>query len=204
MLIWLAIMQSVRVAKLGVSTVALARGETRSPMAANVLRVLLLPAAWIAVGQGAGVLAVVWIATLGELLGLGVAFWLLDRWHRVPIRGLVWPFALWGAVLLLIGLTVSLRPPEPAAFANFGWPQNPDPGRGRGRHARHGGSAPLADPPPRGPMSGVYRIVSMFRSISGAAEGWRCHCGGRVISAHECCASRRPEMGADQSRRPDR
>ena len=52
LLIWLAVMQAVRIAKLGISAVALARGETQSPMLANILRVLLLPAAWIAVGRG--------------------------------------------------------------------------------------------------------------------------------------------------------
>jgi O-antigen/teichoic acid export membrane protein len=122
-LIWLAVMQAVRVAKLGISTVAVARGETRSPMAANILRVLLLPVAWLAVGQGAGLVVVVWLAILGEGLGLGVALFLLHRWHRVPAGGLVLPLGLWGATLLLVCIIITVRPPVPEIFGNSGWPQ---------------------------------------------------------------------------------
>ena len=122
-LIWLAVMQAVRVAKLGVSTVAVARGETRSPMAANILRVLLLPVAWLAVARGADLVVVVWLAILGEALGLGVALFLLRRWHRVPASSLALPLCLWGGVLALICAVIAARPPVPEISGNLGWPQ---------------------------------------------------------------------------------
>ena len=123
LLIWLAVMQAVRIAKLGISTVALAQGETQSPMLANILRVLLLPAAWIAVGQGADLVVVVWLAIFGEALGLVVAFFLLERWHGIPARSFLVPLVLWSGSLALICLVVSLRPPEPRLLAGLGWPQ---------------------------------------------------------------------------------
>ena len=118
-LVWLAVMQAVRSAKTGVSIVALARGETRSPMVANVIRVLLLPVAWLAVGQGAGMGTVVGIAILGEAIGLVVALGLLRSWLGVPVRPLIPSVLAWGLVLLLIGADMALHPPRPEVLANF-------------------------------------------------------------------------------------
>ena len=118
-LVWLAVMQAVRSAKTGVSIVALARGETRSPMVANIIRVLLLPVAWLAVGQGAGMGMVVGLAILGEAIGLVVALGLLRSWLGVPVRPLIPSVLAWALVLLLIGADLALHPPRPEVFANF-------------------------------------------------------------------------------------
>jgi O-antigen/teichoic acid export membrane protein len=118
-LVWLAIMQAVRVAKMGVSVVALARGETRSPMVANIPRVLLLPLAWLALERGAGMEAVVAIAILGEALGLAAAFALLRSWLGVPVRPLIPAVLAWGGVLALVVADTALRPRAPEIFANF-------------------------------------------------------------------------------------
>jgi len=118
-LVWLAVMQAVRVAKMGVSVVALARGETRSPMVANIPRVLLLPVAWLALERGAGMEAVVAIAILGEAAGLAVAFTLLRSMLDVPIRPLIPAALAWGAVLALVVADAALRPARPEILANF-------------------------------------------------------------------------------------
>ena len=118
-LVWLAVMQAVRVAKMGVSVVALARAETRSPMVANIPRVLLLPVAWLALERGAGMETVVGIAILGEAIGLAVAFALLRSWLAVPIRPLIPAVLAWGGVLALVVADTALRPPLPEVFANF-------------------------------------------------------------------------------------
>ena len=118
-LVWLAVMQAVRVAKMGVSVVALARGETRSPMVANIPRVLLLPVAWLALERGAGMETVVGIAILGEAIGLAVAFALLRSWLGVPVRPLIPAVLAWGGVLALVVADAALRPRQPEVFANF-------------------------------------------------------------------------------------
>jgi O-antigen/teichoic acid export membrane protein len=123
LLVWMAVMQAVRIAKLGVSLVAIARAETRNPLIANIPRVLLLPLAWLALDRGANMLVVVWIATAGELLGLAVAFWLLRHWLKLPVRGLLQPVLLWAGVLLLVCVDAALYPPRPEVFANFHWMQ---------------------------------------------------------------------------------
>ncbi len=120
---WLAVMQAVRAARTGVSLVALARGETMSPMVANAPRVMLLPLAWLALSWGGGAPAVVAIATTGEAMGLGVGLFLLRRWLRVPLRGLILPFALWACVLVLIMAYATLMTPRAVIFGNFHWPQ---------------------------------------------------------------------------------
>ena len=118
-LVWLAVMQAVRSAKTGVSIVALARAETRSPMVANIVRVLLLPVAWLALERGAGLGTVVWLAILGEACGLVVALLLLRSWLGVPIRPLIPSVLAWALVLVLIGVDTALHPPHPEVFANF-------------------------------------------------------------------------------------
>ena len=118
-LVWLAVMQAVRVAKMGVSVVALARGETRSPMVANIPRVLLLPVAWLALERGAGMETVVAIAILGEALGLAAAFALLRSWLGVPVRPLIPAVLAWGGVLALVVADTALWPRRPEVFANF-------------------------------------------------------------------------------------
>ena len=120
-LTWLALMQAVRIAKSGVSVVALARGETRISLLANIPRVAMLPLAWIAVTQGMGVLAVVWIAILGEIVGLAVAQALVRRRLAVPLGGMVVPLALWASALGLVAVDAWMFPPQPEPFASFHW-----------------------------------------------------------------------------------
>ena len=118
-LVWLAIMQAVRVAKMGVSVVALARAETRSPMVANIPRVLLLPVAWLALERGAGLETVVLIAIFGEISGLATALLLLRSWLTVPVRPLIPAVLAWAGVLALVAADAALRPPLPEVLANF-------------------------------------------------------------------------------------
>lgn len=122
-LVWLAVMQAARIAKSGVSVAAVARGETRNPMIANITRILLLPAAWVAVGAGADLVVVVWLAILGEVLGIGIALVLLDRWVGVPITRFVRPLVAWALALSAVGAALLAAPAEARPFANLAWPQ---------------------------------------------------------------------------------
>ena len=78
-LIPLAAVQAIRLAKSGPSVVAIAQRQTTNPMWANLVRVAFLPIAYVAAYMGGDVAAVVWVAVLGEVAGLLLSFALLAR-----------------------------------------------------------------------------------------------------------------------------
>lgn len=78
-LVPLAAVQALRLAKAGPSVVAIAKRQTTNPMWANLVRVAFLPIAYLAAFQGGGAIAVVWIAVLGEFAGLVLSYGLLVK-----------------------------------------------------------------------------------------------------------------------------
>jgi O-antigen/teichoic acid export membrane protein len=78
-LVPLAVMQAVRVAKAGPSIIAIAKRQTTNPMWANLIRVAVLPVAFYVASRGGSVVLVVWIALLGELAGLLLSYLLLAK-----------------------------------------------------------------------------------------------------------------------------
>lgn len=98
-LVWLAIMQALRVAKAGPAIVALACGHTANALVANILRILTLPLCWyIAVTTG-DLLTIILIAIIGELLGHVVALIMLRYRSTVSLRAVIMPH---GMALLII------------------------------------------------------------------------------------------------------
>ncbi len=73
LLTWLAIMQGLRVSKGGSSTVSLSWAHTENGLIASLMRVALLPVAWVVVAQGGSLLTVIWIGILGEAVGFVAA-----------------------------------------------------------------------------------------------------------------------------------
>lgn len=122
-LVWLAIVQGIRLAKTGVSVVALARGETKNMFLGNVPRVLMFPFVWYALDHGYGLVFVVVTAVIGELMGLALALWILRSWLHIPLRKLTGPFLWWSLALGALALDTWLLPPEPVVFGNFNWTQ---------------------------------------------------------------------------------
>lgn len=103
LLLPLAVLHALRVAKSAPATIALSRGLTSNALWGNVPRLISLPVVIYAVGQGAGLQEVIWIACLGEGGGVILAFWLLQR--RAGVRAAPWPLAAWAlclAVLLVV------------------------------------------------------------------------------------------------------
>lgn len=70
LMIWLAILQAMRVFKAGGAVVGLARAKTENAMVSNLFRVLSLPLSWWAAIATGDLLVVIWIATVGEMLGV--------------------------------------------------------------------------------------------------------------------------------------
>jgi O-antigen/teichoic acid export membrane protein len=113
-LVWLAVMQALRIAKAGPAIVALSRAETHNPLIANITRALMLPIAWALVRQGAGVLTVVATGILGEGLAFSVSLYLLNRRLSLPLSDLSFGLVMGCITLLLIGFETYMWPP--AAF----------------------------------------------------------------------------------------
>ena len=86
-LVWLAVMQALRVAKAGPAIAALARAETSNPLLANLPRVILLPFSALAVMSGGGILFVVGLGIIGEGLAFGLSVLLTHRLLSPPPAG---------------------------------------------------------------------------------------------------------------------
>ena len=113
LLVPLAVLQAIRIAKAGPSIVAMAKGATANAMWSNIPRLLSLIVIWVALHQGASLMAVIWIACVGECVGLGVAAWLLHRrtgvvvgWMPFAAACVFWVVAIWGTGWMVLGMAV--------------------------------------------------------------------------------------------------
>jgi O-antigen/teichoic acid export membrane protein len=109
LLTWLAIMQGVRVAKGGSSTVALASAHTGNAMVANLMRVALLPLAWWVVVNGGDLMMVIWLGIAGEVAGFVVALVLALWRQKLPLRPLLLPFGICTVLFVVAGFHANLQ-----------------------------------------------------------------------------------------------
>ena len=98
---WLGILQGIRVAKGGSSTVALSQAHTGNAMIANIVRVMLLPIAWYIAVTGGDLVMVVWIGIVGEFVGFVLALGLALGRQKLPLRPLLAPLAISGLLFAL-------------------------------------------------------------------------------------------------------
>lgn len=120
-LVPLAILQAVRVAKNGGNTVALACGRSSLSMMGNLIRVASLPISWwIAVTTG-NVLAIVWTVCLAEILAFVLSIWLMRRWTGVKLRPLVLPIFLTGLLCAAAWLDAVRTPPVANLLQHLHW-----------------------------------------------------------------------------------
>jgi O-antigen/teichoic acid export membrane protein len=122
LLIPLAVLQAIRIAKAGPSIVALSKGHTTNAMWSNVPRLLSLIVIWVVLQEDASLMTVIWIGCLGELAGLIVAsvlmYWrtgVMLAWRPFAGACLVWLIAisatgwmLWVGLILTCMITVGL------------------------------------------------------------------------------------------------
>ncbi len=110
----MAVMQALRVFKGGPSTVALARAQTENAVVANLVRVALLPVAWVVAERTGRVDLVVLLGILGEAVGFGVALWLV-RWRAgLRLRPLMRSVGI--SLALLAAATATFIGTIPAAW----------------------------------------------------------------------------------------
>lgn len=75
-LTWLAILQGIRLSKGGSSAITVAHGITTIGFVASLVRAALLPLAWYVTTIGGDMLEVIWLGTLGELIGFAASLWM--------------------------------------------------------------------------------------------------------------------------------
>ena len=113
LMVWLAILQAMRVFKAGGAVVSLARARTENAMVANSFRVLSLPLSWWVAVETGNLLHVVWIATAGEALGVVASLMLV--WLRAGARfGRCWPVFLSVGLILASAALYAAHPDQPA------------------------------------------------------------------------------------------
>ncbi len=115
LLTWLAIMQAIRVFKVGSTNVAMSRAHTGNPMIANAVRILTLPLAWHIVAGGGTLVQLIWVATFGELCAYAVSSALAHRRLGLDIRKMILPLAATMATLAIAAIHASYSP-------SLGWP----------------------------------------------------------------------------------
>lgn len=94
---WYAVGQGLRLLKAGPGVIALSRGNTANAMLANVVRVAVIPVAWVVLERGYGIEWLLVIIAVGEAMGVIVAYALIRK-HSVKADPLIW-----GALVLTVG-----------------------------------------------------------------------------------------------------
>lgn len=110
-LAWFSIMQAIRMLKDGPSLISLAVEKTRNAMIANFSRALFIPLCWYVAAVSGDLLLIIWIATLGEAAGYGVALLQLRLQKIVTLKPAILPHVAMACFLLLAcGITLFLPP----------------------------------------------------------------------------------------------
>ncbi|MDW4550086.1 oligosaccharide flippase family protein [Defluviimonas sp. D31] len=113
LLVPVAVLQALRMAKTGSTTVALSRGRTGNAVAANLLRVLSLPVSWLVLHRTGDVMLLIWIAAGAEVLGYLVSLHLAARRTGLRLGPVVRP-SLLAALTYAAALAANwVEPPRP-------------------------------------------------------------------------------------------
>lgn len=110
LVVWLAMIQAVRVAKSGPATVSIAGACTHNPLVANLVRVGVLPVTFLAAASGGELLVLIKIGLAGETLALVVSLFLARRRPGLRMARLRLPLALFAMTIAAIGTCATLDP----------------------------------------------------------------------------------------------
>lgn len=106
----LGIMQCVRLIRAGTAMIALARGDSRNSMFANLSRMLGVIAAILVAALGGGLRDIVLAGLAGEVLALVASMAGLLMRHQMRLASFARPFALTATALLSSGAYIVLGP----------------------------------------------------------------------------------------------
>ncbi len=118
-----AMIQAIRVAKNGANTVALAMEHSSTSMICNILRVASLPLSWWVAIRTGDIYTIIWIVCVAEVLAFFLSMYLARRWARVRLKPLVLPSLLTAALCVLTLWDNFATPPKTHFIAHLHWAQ---------------------------------------------------------------------------------
>ncbi len=118
-LVPVTVVQAIRVAKSGSSTVALARELSGNAAASNLVRVLSLPVSWVALIRTGDLMAVIHIALAAEFLGYLVSLALAARRAGLLLAPLAIPSVMVGLTAAAALVCDRFYPPKPDLVAQL-------------------------------------------------------------------------------------
>ncbi|MCY2954778.1 MAG: oligosaccharide flippase family protein [Planctomycetota bacterium] len=117
---WLAVMQTMRLIRVGPLAATLAMGDSRTALITNIARAIALPIALAAVLSGA---ALVWMpiaGSIGEVAALAAALVVMRRWHRMPVGATLVPSLYYLGIAVLTGGAVMAGVPAAGLWTIIG------------------------------------------------------------------------------------
>ncbi len=118
---WLGISQCLRLMRMPASNAAMARGDTKNIMFANVFRQSGVLLAVIAAWSGMSIEWIAFSGVCGELLALAAAGILLKNRHAVPLRSILKPSAFAAAVFAVSTLIAAGAWTQSSWLVSAGW-----------------------------------------------------------------------------------
>lgn len=118
-LVPIAVLQAVRVAKTGGSLVALARERSGNAVIANLFRIASLPLSWLVAIRTGDMLAIIWIATAAEVMGFLTGLWLTRGRVGMRLAPLMLPAVLSAVACVVVVIDAGLHPPQPGLAAHL-------------------------------------------------------------------------------------
>ncbi len=119
-LCWLSVLQAFRVFESGCAIVALAAHQTKNEMMANLVRVALLPVAWVVLAHGGDVTTLIQIGIAGEMAGFAIGLASVLYRQHIAIRPLLAPLGVALALLATICTTSGQNPDWQTALVLLG------------------------------------------------------------------------------------
>jgi hypothetical protein len=113
LMVWMGLLQGIRVFKAGPATVALSIGQTSNALLSNLVRVAMLPLAWYVAVSSGDLRLILWLAIGAEMIGHLVAVMLLWRRAGIDCLRLFTSHIGVAAICLSVTAYALLHPPFP-------------------------------------------------------------------------------------------
>jgi len=118
-LVPMAVLQALRVAKTGSAIVGLAIGQSSNAMVGNVVRVASLPLSWWVTIKTGDVMPIIWIGCGAEVIGYLLSMYLAAHRAKVRLGPLLLPASLSALTCVAALIDVHYHPPQKTFLAHM-------------------------------------------------------------------------------------